>query len=164
MMLLTLEKYFLIYGHLILPGIGQLRFDQRDASHTNEQFTPPIETIQFDNLESSQTKPSKLFYIFLSDHLDCSVEQAIIEYSNFLTNQLNDDHCIDLGNLGKLILDNHIYTYHSNFKSTDYYKELKFVKVLNEDQNENNFNSTNKKWWLYPLIIAIIALVAIFLK
>jgi hypothetical protein len=164
MILLTLEKYFLNHGHLIIPGIGHLRFDQKDATSSNGQFISPTETIQFDSLDSDQTKPSKLFYIFLSDHLDCSVEQAMIDYANFIQNQINTNQLIDLGNLGQLKLNNGIFTYYSNFNSKDYFQDFRFDKVLIENQNENNFTATNKRWWIFPLIIAIVAIIAIILK
>lgn len=164
MMLLTLEKYFLEHGHLIMPGIGQLRFDQKDAANSNGHFVSPTESIQFELLESTHTKPSKLFYIFLSDHLDCSVEQAMIDFTNFFQNQLNTNQSIDLGNLGQVILSNGIYTYHSNFNSTDYFQAFKFDKVLLDNQQDNNFNANNNKWWIFPLIIAVIAIIAIILK
>ncbi len=164
MMLLTLEKYFLEHGQLIIPGIGHLRFVQKDASHSGGQFNPPNEIIQFERLEASQTKPSKLFYIYLADQLDCSVEQAMIDYSNFFNDQLTNNNFIDLGNLGQLKLEDTIYTYHSSFNSNNYYQDINFDKVLTENQNENNFNTTNNKWWILPLIIGVIAILAIFFK
>jgi hypothetical protein len=164
MMLLTLEKYFLEYGHLIIPGIGQLSFVQKDASHSNGQFYPPNEIIQFEYLEASNTKPSKLFYIYLSDQLDCSVEQAMIDYSNFFQKQLISNNTIELGNLGQLKLENSVYTYHSNFNSNNYYQDLNYDKVLTENQNENNFNTSNNKWWILPLIIGVFAIIAILFK
>ncbi len=164
MMLLTLEKYFLEFGHLLIPGIGQLRFVQKDASHSDGQFYPPNEFIQFENLEVAQSKPSKLFYIYLSEQLDCSVEQAMIDYSNFFQNQLNNNNTIELGNLGQLKLENSIYTYHSNFNSDNYYQNINFDKVLIENQNENNFNISNNNWWILPLIIGVLAIIAILYK
>ncbi len=164
MMLLTLEKYFLEHGQLIIPGIGHLRFVQKDASHSDGQFNPPNEIIQFEHLEASQSKPSKLFYIYLSEELACSVEQAMIDYTNFFQNQLMSHHTIDLGNLGQLKLEETIYTYHSSFNSNNYYQDIKFDKVLTENQHENNFNTSNNKWWILPLIIGVLAIIAIFFK
>jgi hypothetical protein len=43
-------------------------------------------------------------------------------------------------------------------------KTIELEKVLIEDQSENNFNSTSNQWWILPLIIASIAIVAILLK
>ena len=36
----------------------------------------------------------------------------------------------------------------------------KIISIL----NENNFNTSSKHWWILPLIIATIAIVAILLK
>jgi hypothetical protein len=110
------------------------------------------------------TKPSKLFYIYLSDHLDCTIEQAIIDYTAFFTNQLASSNKIDLGNLGHLTIANEAYTFKSNFDSTNYFQTIHLEKVQIEDQSENNFNIKSKHWWIMPLIIAIIAILAIFLK
>jgi hypothetical protein len=164
MMLPILEKYFLAHGQLVLPGIGLLNLTQTDSIHSNGAFQPPLHEIIFDALREPTTKPSKLFYIYLSDHLDCTIEQAIIDYSGFFTNQLAVSNKIDLGNLGQLSFSNEAYTFKSNFDSVHYFQTIQLEKVQLEDQSQNNFNTRSKQWWILPLIIAIIAILAIFLK
>jgi hypothetical protein len=164
MMLPILEKYFLAHGHLVLPGIGQLNLTQTDSVHSNGAFQPPVNHIIFDAIIDPTTKPSKLFYIYLSDHLDCTIEQAIIDYTAFFTNQLSVSSNIDLGNLGQLTISNEAYTFKSNFDSAHYFQTIQLEKVQLEDQSQNNFNSRSKQWWILPLIIAFIAILAIFLK
>ena len=164
MMLPILEKYFLAHGQLVLPGIGQLNLTQTDSVLSNGVFQPPVHQIIFDAMIEPTTKPSKLFYIYLSDHLDCTIEQAIIDYTAFFTNQLASSNKIDLGNLGHLTIANEAYTFKSNFDSTNYFQTIHLEKVQIEDQSENNFNIKSKHWWIMPLIIAIIAILAIFLK
>jgi len=164
MLLPILEKYFLAHGQLVLPGIGQLNLTQTDAIHSNGAFQPPVHQIIFDTIIEPTTQPSKLFYIYLSDHLDCTIEQAIIDYTAFFTNQLSVSNNIDLGNLGQLTISNEAYTFKSNFDSTHYFQTIQLEKVQLEDQSQNNFNTTSKQWWILPLITAIIAILAIFLK
>ena len=164
MMLPILEKYFLAHGQLVLPGIGLLNLTQTDSIHSNGAFQPSLHQIIFDALIEPTTKPSKLFYIYLSDHLDCTIEQAIIDYSVFFTNQLALSNKIDLGNLGQLTISNEAYTFKSNFDSAHYFQTIQLEKVQLEDQSQNNFNTRSKQWWILPLIIAIIAILAIFLK
>lgn len=164
MMLTILEKYFLEQGQLIMPGIGHLSLNQTDAIQVNGQFQPPVHQIVFDAIIEPTTKPSKLFYIYLSDHLDCTVEQAIIDYNAFFTNQLASSSKIDLGNLGQLKITNDAYTFESNYNSAHYFNPIHLEKVQIEDQTENNFNNSTKQWWILPLIIAIVAIVAILLK
>jgi hypothetical protein len=164
MMLTILEKYFLEHGQLVLPGIGHLSLNQTDAYQMNGQFQPPVHKIIFEALIEPTTKPCKLFYIYLSDHLDCTIEQAIIDYTAFFTNQLTISNTIDLGNLGQINFSNDGYTFKSNFDSADYLQSIELEKVLIEDQSENNFNTSSNQWWILPLIIATIAIVAILLK
>lgn len=164
MMLLTLEKYFLENGQLVLPSIGQLRLAQKDAYLQNDDFQPPTEKILFESLDDIDSKPSKLFYIFLSDHLDCSIEQAMIDYVEFFNHQLATSNTIDLGNLGQLKLEHEKYHFYSNFNSSNYYAPISLEKVLTKDQDENNFNSTPNRWWVFPMIIATLAILAILLK
>jgi hypothetical protein len=164
MMLPILEKYFLAHGQLVLPGIGQLNLSQTDSIQSNGAFQPPVHQIIFDAMIEPTTKPSKLFYIFLSDHLDCTIEQAIIDYTSFFTNQLAVSNKIDLGNLGQLTIANDAYTFTSYFNSAHYFQTIQLEKVQIEDQSENNFNSSSKHWWVIPLMIAIIAILAIILK
>jgi hypothetical protein len=164
MILPILEKYFLAHGQLVLPGIGQLNLTQKDSILSDGAFQPPVHQIIFDTIVDPATKPSKLFFIYLSDHLDCTIEQAIIDYTAYFTNQLAVSNNIDLGNLGQLTISNQAYTFKSNFDSTNYYQALNLDKVQIEDQSENNFNTKSKYWWIMPLIIAIIAILAILLK
>ena len=164
MMLSILEKYFLEQGQLVIPNIGQLRLDQKEASSLEHQFFAPSVKIVFEPSADLQMKPSKLFYIYLSDHLDCTIEQAIIDYTAYFTNQLAVSNNIDLGNLGQLTISNESYTFKSNFDSTIYYQLINLEKVQIEDQSENNFNTKSKYWWIMPMIIAIIAVLAILLK
>ncbi len=164
MMLTILEKYFLEHGQLVFPGIGHLSLNQTDAYQMNGQFQPPVHKIIFEALIEPTTKPSKLFYIYLSDHLDCTIEQAIIDYTAFFTNQLTISNTIDLGNIGQINISNDGYTFKSNFDSAHYFQSIELEKVLIEDQSENNFNTSSNQWWILPLIIATIAIVAILLK
>ena len=164
MMLTILEKYFLEHGQLVLPGIGYLRMHQTDAIQLNGQFQPPVHQIVFDAVIEPTTKPNKLFYIYLSDYLDCTVEQAITDYAAFFTNQLSASNIVDLGNLGQLNILNDAYTFESNYNSVQYFQPIHLDKVQIEDQTENNFNTSSKQWWILPLIIATIAIVAILLK
>jgi hypothetical protein len=69
-----------------------------------------------------------------------------------------------LGNLGQINVSNDGYTFKSNFDSADYFQSIELEKVLIEDQSENNFNTSSNQWWILPLIIATIAIVAILLK
>ncbi len=164
MMLNTLEIYFLEHGQLVIPGIGHLRFDQKDAHVSNNQYQPPVEKIIFETTKDNILKPSKLFYIYLSDHLDCTIEQAMIDYEAYLNDQLAISNTIDLGNIGKIKLIDDVYTFESNFLSSNYYKTFTLEKVLTEDQDENNFNSNPNRWWILPLVISILAILAILLK
>lgn len=164
MMLTTLEKYFLEFGQLVLPNIGHLRLDQKDAVLLNDTFQPPNDTIVFEPILDNNTKPSKLFYIYLSDHLDCTIEQAMIDYASFFTNQLSSSNTIDLGSLGSLQQEKDRFLFKSKYNSADYSTALSFEKVLSENQTENNFNTNKPNWWLIPLIIALLAVVAILLK
>jgi hypothetical protein len=109
-------------------------------------------------------KPSKLFYIYLSDHLDCTIEQAMIDYDSFFSTQLATNQFIHLGNLGQITLKQEQYIFESNFNSDQYFSNIAMDKVLQIDQDENNFTNTQMAWWIYPLIIAMVALLAILFK
>lgn len=164
MMHTILEQYFLDHGQLVLPGIGHLSLNQTDAVQMNGQYQPPVYQILFEAIVDPTTKPSKLFYIYLSDHLDCTIEQAIIDYASFFTNQLASSNTIGLGNLGQLKITNDTYHFESNYNSANYFQTIQLEKVQIEDQSENNFNPSSKQWWILPLIIAAIAILAILLK
>ena len=69
-----------------------------------------------------------------------------------------------MGNIGQINISNDGYTFKSNFDSAHYFQSIELEKVLIEDQSENNFNTSSNQWWILPLIIATIAIVAILLK
>lgn len=164
MMLSILEKYFLEQGQLVIPNIGQLRLDQKEASSLEHQFFAPSVKIVFEPSADLQMKPSKLFYIYLSDHLDCTIEQAMIDYATFFSTQLESAQLVHLGNLGQLTFSQDKYVFESNFNSDQYYSNITMEKVLQDDQEENNFTQNKNNWWIYPLIIAVFALLAILFK
>jgi hypothetical protein len=164
MMLSTLEKYFLDHGQLVIPNIGQLRLDQKEAYSIDNQFFAPVAKIIFEPCTDLPVKPSKLFYIYLSDHLDCTIEQAMIDYASFFTTQLENSSYIQLGNLGQLNVTQEGSSFKSNFNSELYFDTLNIEKVLHVDQLENNFTTSQQTWWIYPLIIAIVAILAILFK
>ncbi len=164
MMLSTLEKYFLNQGQLVIPNIGQLRLDQKEAYSLDNQLYAPNVKIVFEPFLDLQMKPSKLFYIYLSDHLDCTIEQAMIDYDSFFSSQLATNQFIHLGNFGQLTLKQEQYIFESNFNSDQYFSNIAMDKVLQIDQDENNFTNKQKAWWIFPLIIAIVAMLAIFFK
>lgn len=166
MMLTILEKYFLEHGQLVLPGIGLLSLDQTDAIQIDGQFKPPVHKIIFNADVATTTQPSKLFYMFLSDYSDCTIEQAMIDYAAFFTNQLAASNQIDLGNLGQLNLVNDVYTFECTYNSTLYFQT---IDVDNEEKAEELFEDTtvhnvSKQWWILPLLIASVAIAAILLK
>lgn len=157
-----LQQYFLENGQLVLPNIGLLSLNKKDAYFLDTTFTSPKESIIFE--PSFDLKPNKLFYIYLSDHLDCTIEQVMIDYTNFMNDQIEAVQSIDLGNLGFLKLKNGVYEYHSNYISDEYFESILLDKVLINDQSENNFNSKSTRWWIFPLILALLAIAAIIIK
>ena len=80
-MIQPLVQYFIKNGHLDLPTIGILKWSRQSSHWEQDKFIAPKEFIV---LELAEVSPNKHFYTFLSDELNISVEQANVQFENFI--------------------------------------------------------------------------------
>lgn len=154
--------YFLQFGQIDIPGVGSLQIIKKEAEFTNGIIHAPSEMIHF---EKGNYSPNKQFYSYLSSLLDISNEQATIQYEQYCSTNFADHSRITLGNLGSLELNNKEYTWVSNFKSSDYLKNIDVSSLPNAQFFEDAYTNKQKdKWWVWAIILGIIALIAILNK
>lgn len=157
-----LVKYFIQFGHLDIPLVGSLSLVKKEASLSEGKLIAPSQSIE---LEYGNFAPSKSFYAFLANALDLSIDQAIIQYEFFWSNNAKEGLTIYFGNLGDFKVVNDTYTWISNFDSSNYYSDItlnEFTPSLSNDEyiSENN----TSRWWIWPLVLALLAVFAILIK
>lgn len=158
-----LEQYFIEFGQIDLLSFGCLKLQKKEASFVDDGIKEPKITIHFEPLASA---PSKHFYMYIAEALSISIDQAAIQYEQFLQN-LFDCHQekIELESLGYFIFNNGVLNWNSSFSSSTYFTPVNFEKISSEDMLDNLVEDDEKdNWVLFASIIAILSLIAILFK
>ncbi len=155
-----IEKYFIAFGHLSLPTIGTLKLVKTEAILENGIWEAPKETIVFENLNEH---PTKHFYAYLADALSISIDQAVLKYEQ-LINDLISQGNFQLGSLGLFQFNDQTVLFTSNYNTTDYYEPIYIETVKNVDGNNNHIHANKDIWYVWAILIAISATIAILIK
>lgn len=156
-------KYFIRFGQLDIPSVGQLKLSKKEAVFNNGILNAPTEIIEF---EIGEGKASKLFYQYIANALEISVDQAAIQYEQFWMHQLQDNTVVNVGSLGSISKSEGNYFWHSNFDSANYYKNIEINQLpQTEIMDEADEVVQHKdKWEIWAIVLAILAILAILLK
>jgi hypothetical protein len=177
----TIQKFFALYHHLSLPGIGSFSVEATPANidFTNRSITPAGKKIIFNN--NNQAAEKKLFG-FISHELKIDASQAEQKFTSF-TRQLQENldarQTISLAGIGTLLKqapDNF------NFQPEalpSFYPELiaervirknvaHTIRVGEEEKTSEEMQAVlNKpaaskdKWWIAAIILAVVGVAAI---
>ncbi len=156
----TIEKYFIAFGYLSLPNIGMIKLEKKDAILENGIWEAPNETIVFENINE---QPSKHFYAYVADALSISTDQAILKYEQLITDLISSGDFI-LGSLGLFQIRNQNVIFTSNYNSADFYASLHIETVQNIDGNNNQIHAKKDNWFVWAIVIAVAATIAILIK
>lgn len=155
-------QYFNRYGHLDIPGVGQLKLLKKESVLQNEILKAPTEIIEF---EMGEGKVSKLFYQYIANSLEISADQAAIQYDQFWNQQIKEASCIEVGSLGTITILEGNYLWRSSYDSNNYHKDIPldqfpYKEILEEVQATQN----KDRWGIWAMVLAVLALLAILLK
>lgn len=158
-----LEQYFIEFGQIDLLSFGCIKLQKKEASFLNDGIKEPKITIQFEPISST---PSKHFYMYLAESLSISLDQAAIQYEQFIQNLFDgQQERIEIESLGYFIFNNGVLNWNSSFSSSNYFAPVNFEKISSEDMLDNVVEDDEKdNWVLFASIIAILSLVAILFK
>jgi hypothetical protein len=155
-------KYFIRFGQLDIPSIGQLKLLKKEAELIDGILKSPSEFIE---LELSTGIPTKHFYQFLGNALDISADQAGIQYAQNWESKFENDQKVMIGNLGIISKNEDIYTFESHFNSSQFYKDIEVGSLPNSEIFETELTAQkNDKWAIWAIALAVIALLAIVSK
>lgn len=166
-MLTTIQKYFYSNGYLELPNIGVLKIHKKPAYQEEDNFFPSMEEIILvTGINETALKPPKQFYFLLGEDLGISYENAIIEYDKFINTLFSSELAtLDLGTIGFINKSAAGYQFNSKYQHVLYVDTLSINKVKQTYVNPNDDIPTSiNKWWIWPLVLAILAILAIILR
>jgi len=155
-------KYFIRFGQLDIPSVGQLKLSKKEAELIEGVLKSPSEFIE---LELNTGIPSKQFYQFLGNALEISADQAAIQYAQIWENKFENDRKVMIGNLGIISKNEGVYTFDSHFNSSQFYKDIEVGNLPNSEIFETELTAQkNDKWAIWAIALAVIALLAILFK
>ena len=182
-MLNSLQKYFILYKKLSLPGIGWFSAEESAArlDFTEKKLQAPSQVINF---YAQAALPNKIFFQFLSWELAVEETQAIRHFNEFvfdLKDQLNAAGSIALPGIGKLYKnEKNEYQFQPENWMSEYFPDLSAERIIRQgaehtirvgeeektsaQMHEMLFtekdNSTDY-WWLYAVILAMLGIAAL---
>jgi hypothetical protein len=155
-------KYFIRFGQLDIPSVGQLKLLKKEAEFLEGILKSPSEIIEF---EVSSGVPSKHFYQFLGNALDISADQAAIQYEQNWKNKFENETKVMIGNLGVIAKNEEQYTWESHYKSNQFYSDIEVGNLPNSEIFEMELTAQkNDKWAIWAIALAIFAILAILFK
>ena len=155
-------KYFIRFGQLDIPSVGQLKLLKKEAELIDGVLKSPSEFIEF---ELNAGVPSKQFYQFLGNALDISADQAAIQYEQSWEGKFDNDQKLMIGNLGMIIKNEGSYNWESHFNSSQFYCDIEVDNLPNSEIFETELTAQkNDKWAIWAIALAVIAILAIIFK
>lgn len=155
-------KYFIRFGQLDIPSVGQLKLLKKEAELIDGVLKSPSEFIE---LELNTGIPSKQFYQFIGNALDISADQAAIQYAQSWESKFDNDQKVMIGNLGIISKNDGNYTFESHFNSSQFYKDIEVGNLSNSEIFETELTAQkNDQWAIWAIALAVIALLAILFK
>jgi hypothetical protein len=161
-MLKVLTQYFAENGQLVLPNIGWVHIEKQEATWVDDVLIAPRESIVLDR---SLTKPDKLFYHYLADQLDISYEQAVVQLDQYIQSFFENENAIlPLGKFGSISITAVDCIWTSSYNSSVYLKEIQ-IKPPENRVNVEFINVPKKdNWYIWAMVLSMIALIAILYK
>ncbi len=162
-MINSLVQYFIKNGHLELPGIGSLKWLKQESYWENNMLVAPKELITLDPISN---KPEVAFFIHLSDDLGISVDQAEIQFDEFLNSFKSQTIAsLTFGNLGTLHKNAANISWNNLYYSESYFKFNEPTIVSNDSNDlDDVYSSSIKSWVLWAITIAIVSIILIVYK
>lgn len=183
-MVQLVKTYLLQNNSISIPGLGTIYVERIPAQSdfVNRQLLPPAYHFRFDKYFDA---PGKEFFTFLAAKKHVEDYEAIKMYNEWalqLRNSITADHDTVLEGLGSLKRDmsgevvfeasgnQDIYSepvaaeriIRTNAKHTMIVGDKEVTNVEMSDYLQDEVRRERTSWWVYALIVAAIALVAIF--
>ncbi len=155
-------KYFIRFGQLDIPFVGQLKLSKKEAALKDGVLVAPSEYIEFKQCIGI---PTKQFYQYLANALDITTHIAAIHYQQYWTNKFQESKITIIGSLGKFTKNEDTYLWHSDFNSSNYYNNIDTALLPNTEGFEDTpFENPKDKWVIWAIVLTVIAVLAILYK
>ncbi len=181
-----LHQYLINCSSVVLPGIGTLQFANAPAQMANGLILSPKQTLVLVSNDIREDEPKKLI-VFLSKHLDMPETQAHTLFEHFLQtikNTIAEKKAMVWGKLGtfkqddsgviRFIQSNELDAYLPPVEATwiNSHNASKYDLLIGESETNNvdvqeEWGAAKHKknyWWVWAIIIAVVALTVIVYK
>ena len=169
------HKYFVLHNHVILPGIVSLQIiPQASTIDEENKLYPPINNFIFNS--ETTLLADKTFYHFLSKELGFEEIEAIKKFHEFIyefKSSASEGNAIQFPGIGKISKQaNGTFEFQQEKSSLDFFPTIQLSEKPNTTVENNLADSTisdsnenqKDKWWVYAIVLAVIALAAILIK
>jgi nucleoid DNA-binding protein len=172
-----LYKYFVLYDYVNIPGVGHFSVERHPAKIDvdNNIIHAPESTIKYKN---ETDVADKGVYTFIAKELDIDVVDANRQFQDFshqLKNSIVSRKVVELPSFGTLKMVKNEIEFQPVPFVKDYYPPVSIDKtslsyvndvVVDEDQSLEDEKDLEDKpakglWWLYALLLGLIAVGAI---
>lgn len=182
-MLQSLQKYFILYKKLSLPGIGWFTLEEGSArlDFTEKKLRAPSPVINF---YPQAALPNKTFFQFLSEELEVDEVQAVRHFNGLvyeLRDRLNSSGVINLPGIGTLNKnETNEYSFKVDTALAQYFPDLSVERIIRQGAEHTirvgEHERTNKQmhemllaeenepkdyWWLYAILLALAGIAAL---
>jgi hypothetical protein len=177
-----LQKYFSIYKHVTIPGIGSFYVETGSAQldFINRAIHAPLHSIKYDN---ENHKTDEWFFSFLSKETDQSEPDSINEFNEFsqsLKEQLESSGAIQLQGIGTVAKNGDNYLFTPDNTVQNFFPDLVAERVIRQNAEhtvkvgEQHKTSTEmqeqllrkvevkkERWWIAAIILGAAGVAAI---
>jgi len=180
----VLNSYLFQHKSISIPGLGTIYMESLPSSvdTSAKNILPPLNYFRFDKLLDS---PDRQFYSFIASQQDIADFDALRMYNDFaydLKERINNEEHFSWDGIGVLKKDQDgNIVFETAFSGPPFYQAIPAHKVIHPDAQhvllvgdtertnvemnewlqQEQGKRTMKSWWIYALVVAIIALLII---
>jgi len=169
------HKYFALHHQIVLPGIGSLQIIPQTASIDDEnKLHAPLNNFAFNS--ETTLLADKAFYNFLSKELEVEQIEAIKKFHEYIYEikaTASEGNVIQFNGIGTISKQSDgTFTFQQEKNAFDFFTTIQLSEKPNTSVDNNLVDSTisnsnenqKDKWWVYAIVLAVVALAAILIK
>lgn len=170
-----IHKYFVLHHQIVLPGIGSLQIIPQIASiDDGNKLHAPVNNFVFNS--EATLLADKTFYDFLAKELEVEQIEAIKKFHEYIYEikaTASEDNSIQFNGIGSISKQSDgTFVFQQEKSSFDFFPVIQLPeKPKNSANNEladaaisETSESQHDKWWIYAIVLAVVAFAAILIK
>jgi hypothetical protein len=169
------HKYFVLHHQIVLPGIGSLQIiPQTSSIDVANKLYPPINNFVFNS--ETTLLADKTFYHFLAKELEVEQIEAIKKFHEYIYEikaTASEGNVIQFNGIGIISKQaDGTFTFQQEKSVFDFFPTIQLPEKPNTSVHKELADSTisdaseiqHDKWWIFAIVLAVVALAAILIK